>query len=97
MCYEEGELLGSNWSDGKFSMDHNLYYNTTGNPVTFAGASLEEWRKGGHDGNSIVADPLFVDAAKRNFTLRPESPAFKLGFRNIDLSTVGPVDDVGPR
>ena len=52
--------------------------------------SLDEWRALGYDGDSIVADPLFADAAGRDFTLAEDSPAFKLGFRPIDLSDVGP-------
>ena len=35
-------------------------------------------------------DPLFVNAKKYDFHLRPDSPALKLGFKDIDLSTVGP-------
>jgi hypothetical protein len=52
--------------------------------------TFDQWRKKGLDANSIVADPGFVDAAKGDFTLRADSPAFKLGFRKIDLSQVGP-------
>jgi hypothetical protein len=33
---------------------------------------------------------LFADPAKGDFTLRPESPALKLGFQPIDVSKVGP-------
>ena len=52
--------------------------------------SLEDVQAYGLDTESILADPLFVDAADRNFTLKPESPAFQLGFNAIDLSDVGP-------
>ena len=37
----------------------------------------------------ITIDPLFVDAAKSDFRLQPGSPATKLGFKPIHLSTVG--------
>ena len=42
------------------------------------------------DAESVVADPLFVDPENGDFTLKPESPALKLGFRPIDVSIVGP-------
>ena len=35
------------------------------------------------DMHSIIADPQFVDASSGNFTLRPTSPALKLGFQQI--------------
>ena len=54
------------------------------------GKSWEEWRKSGQDRDSVMADPLFVDPGNFNFKLRPNSPALKLGFRQIDMSTVGP-------
>jgi hypothetical protein len=38
----------------------------------------------------VIADPLFVDPLNYDFRLRPESPAFKLGFQPIDTSAVGP-------
>ena len=43
-----------------------------------------------YDVNSIVADPLFVDAANGDYRLKPDSPAFKLGFQPIDVSRIGP-------
>ncbi len=72
--------------------DHNLYFLATGHEPEVRGiGSLAEWKKLGFDQHSLVADPLFVDAKNGDFRLRPESPAFRLGFRTI------PVDDIGPR
>ena len=39
--------------------------------------------------NLLDADPQFVDAARGNFELKPESPAWKLGFRRIPFEKIG--------
>ncbi len=39
---------------------------------------------------SVVADPGFADPANGDFTLKPDSPAYELGFEPIDMSDVGP-------
>jgi hypothetical protein len=44
----------------------------------------------GKDVRSVYADPLFRDAARRDFRLNPESPAFKTGFVDFDQSDIGP-------
>ncbi|MBI3921595.1 MAG: right-handed parallel beta-helix repeat-containing protein [Armatimonadetes bacterium] len=49
----------------------------------------EGWLKFGQDEGSLIADPQFVNAAKRDYRLKPSSPAIKLGFKPIDLSKVG--------
>jgi len=83
-------LLGGNWNGDakKFALNRNVYWDETGG-VTFAGASFDDWRKKGIDGDSVVADPQFVDPANGDFTLRPGSPALKLGFIPLDLRAVG--------
>ena len=52
--------------------------------------TFREWQERGFDVHSQIADPLFIDPYNGNFTLKPESPAFKLGFKRIDMSAVGP-------
>jgi Right handed beta helix region len=48
--------------------------------------TLEEWQKLGYDTSSVVVDPMFVDLKNGDYTLKPDSPALKLGFKNIDMS-----------
>ena len=79
-------LLWGNW-DGdqtRAALDRNLYWRTDGEPVAFGPQSLSEWQRRGRDLGSIVADPLFVDAAKDDFRFKPNSPAIKLGFKPMD-------------
>jgi hypothetical protein len=49
----------------------------------------DDWRKNS-DMFSVVADPKFADPANGDFTLAEDSPALALGFRPIDLTSVGP-------
>ncbi|OPZ55460.1 MAG: hypothetical protein BWY88_01406 [Synergistetes bacterium ADurb.Bin520] len=51
---------------------------------------LSELVKKGLDGHSIVGDPLFVDAKRDDYRLKPESPAWELGFRRLPLERIGP-------
>ncbi len=59
------------------------------NAGAFKGVDWEAWRRQGHDARGLVADPLFVDPAKRDWRLAPESPARKLGFREFDWTKAG--------
>ncbi|MCK4625745.1 MAG: hypothetical protein KAV00_10575, partial [Phycisphaerae bacterium] len=72
-----------------FEMDYNLYFNASGAAVGFAGMTLEQWRKMGKDIHSIIADPMFVDADRYDFRLRPGSPAEKIGFKPFDIGKAG--------
>ncbi|MBM4030454.1 MAG: hypothetical protein FJ291_01555 [Planctomycetes bacterium] len=88
--WTEGPLLHGSWRNGKFIFDHNLYWQAERKPFDFAGKSFADWQKAGYDAHSLIADPLFTAPDKGDFTLKPASPALKLGFKPIDLSTVGP-------
>lgn len=65
------------------------------NPLLAKGVRFSDWpRMYGrdedvYDVNSIVADPLFVDAANGDYRLSPESPALKLGFQPIPFERIG--------
>ena len=72
------------------TFDHNLWWNVN-QPGFSAGKvadSLESWQQyqGKH---SVVADPMFVDPEKRNYQVKPESPALNLGFKNFPMDQFG--------
>jgi len=78
-----------------YSFRSNLLW-ANGQPLNIAGVSgvprktaWDAWLKLGQDEGSVVANPQFVDPANRDYRLKPTSPALKLGFKPIDLSTVG--------
>ena len=87
-------LLAANGATNKSvaECDHNVYFLATGKEPQVRGiGSLSDWKKLGFDQHSLVADPLFVDVRNGDYRLRPESPAFRLGFQPI------PTDKIGPR
>jgi hypothetical protein len=47
----------------------------------------EAWLVG--DNNLAGVDPLFVNAAKDDYRLKPGSPAFKTGFKPLPLDKMG--------
>jgi hypothetical protein len=54
---------------------------------------MSEWRSWqslGFDTHSLVANPLFVNAAKDDYRLQRNSPALKLGFKPIPVDKIGP-------
>lgn len=93
VMWESGVLLDQSWKDNNFHFDNNLYFyagSGGSSAIQFDGLSFQEWQKRGQDIHSVLADPLFVDFANGDFSLRPESPALTIGFKAIDLSEVGP-------
>ncbi len=92
VVFDSGDLLGSNWSNDKFTMDRNIYWDERADQreKMFAGKGLAEWRRRGHDANSAVADPEFDQLKSGSFRLKSTSPALALGFQAINLTEVGP-------
>lgn len=76
----------------KTKLDNNLYYcggvTESGTP-----AFLETIRAQGVGKNDSYADPLFENLKPWNFKLKPDSPALKMGIKQIDLTGVGLTKD----
>lgn len=87
--WKEGKLLDGAWSDGQFRFDYNLYWQASEQPIRFGKESMAEWQNRGQDAHSLVADPLFADPKHDDFSLKPASPAAKIGFQPIDMSQMG--------
>ena len=84
-----------NWGKQRIQeSDYNLIWKAKGNVFCIGTPGLgmskwEDWQELGYDAHSIVADPLLMDVDKRDFRLRPNSPALELGFEPIDVSQIG--------
>jgi len=68
------------WRNGNYKIDRNLYWDLLDPDPKFYGMTFEKWRAEGRDIHSIVADPLFYDAERYDFRLKPGSPARRIGF-----------------
>jgi len=87
-----------------FISDLNLFWDLSGSEVVHGNGvhgksgrenltrafTIDDWKKLGMDIHSIVADPQFRDVLKFDFRLGKKSPAIALGFKDIDMSDVGP-------
>ncbi len=92
IVYADGApiVTDQEWSRRNAQFSSNLYFDASGRLLDFAGGSFDDWQAAGMDARSVVADPLFVDPKAGDFRLRPGSPAMALGFKDFDLSSVGP-------
>jgi len=91
--WDTGPLLSGRWKQIKVIMRDNCYWNTSGSEVKPAGMTFAEWQQRGQDTDSIIADPMFVDAENFDFRLKPNSPALKTGFKPFDYSKAGVYGD----
>ncbi|MDI4645095.1 right-handed parallel beta-helix repeat-containing protein [Cohnella hashimotonis] len=63
------------------------------NPAWGFDYDWETWlsvSEGRFEANSVVADPLFASGEEGGYRLRPDSPAYGLGWEDIDWSLIGP-------
>jgi parallel beta-helix repeat protein len=78
------------------TLDDNLYH-VEGSPGAAERQLRLFQRLHGHDRQSLAADPCFRDPARGDFTLRPGSPARKLGIQSIErYGLQAPAGPVGP-
>ena len=102
ICYKDelAHLYAVNKLDyATTESDHNLIWHF-GKALTIsslkqhpASRQWEEWQKLGFERHSVIADPLFVDAENDDYRLKPDSPAFELGFKPIPVERIGPYED----
>jgi parallel beta helix pectate lyase-like protein len=95
----------------RFALDYNLYWHAKGDRMDFITTDpttyeithhdFADWQRKGEDQHSIIADPLFVNPRfpADDFSMKPGSPASKIGFVPFDPKQAGrsnPVIKVPP-
>lgn len=97
LVFEVPSRGGAGWHEQMKRFSPRVAWNLGGQVLEIESMSLQEalprsqwesWRANGVDTNSLVADPLWEDIGK--FTLRPDSPAWKIGFQRIPIESIGP-------
>jgi len=53
----------------------------------------EAWLAKGLEKNTLIEKPLFVNPDKDDYHLKSESPAFRLGFKQIPIERIGPYEE----
>ncbi|MBI4979185.1 MAG: right-handed parallel beta-helix repeat-containing protein [Spirochaetes bacterium] len=73
----------------KMRFASNCYWDEQKAGIRFMADTFDSWKAKGNDTDSVLADPLFVNAAKRDFRLKPGSPAGKTGYIPTDTVQAG--------
>lgn len=89
IVFDEGAVLNGAWNKIDIQMDHNLYWNTSGDTYDFNGNSFKKWQQSGHDLKSIIEDPNFKDAPSFDFRFKSKKTIQKIGFIPFDYSEAG--------
>jgi hypothetical protein len=95
ICYHEGdepmrfnlERVSSDPGTPKQMVDFNIIHWAARDAAAMQ--LLGDLQVHGFDAHSRTADPGFVDAQARDFRLRPDAPAKKLGIRSIPQERIG--------
>ena len=92
--------------EGRLDLDSNVWENNLvwlrGKPAIVRVSNKEderflsfaEWLELGYETGSVEADPRFDADGPNPFALRPDSPAFALGFEPLPFEKMGPTRDI---
>ena len=86
----ESKLMGGGgWNDEPvdIDIDYNLYWHCKNGAegFLFRYKNITQWNSYGRDLHSIIADPMFTDYTKRDFTFKDKTNVNKIGFKEFDL------------
>jgi hypothetical protein len=94
----DGAALSSGVLSRVAVFDSNCYWGYGKSPRVYAwggsdrsgtSCTWDQWKQGGCDAHSKVADPLFVDPSKEDYRVKDGSPALALGFKNFPMDSFG--------
>ncbi len=87
--YRQGSIKGklTELKLEECNIDKNLYFDV--NLADHGKSAVSYYRTRGADANSIIADPLFRDINNGDFRLNENSPAYQIGFKDIDMRRIG--------
>lgn len=74
------------WGYGK---SPKVYTWGNGSDRSGTACTWDQWKQGGCDAHSKLADPLFVDPSKEDYRVKDGSPALTLGFKNFPMDSFG--------
>lgn len=73
--------------------DYNIYYSPkTEVRYTSAANKYSDWENicdGKYEQNSLITDPMFMDAEKSDYRYKYNSPAYALGIKDINIKEAG--------
>ena len=73
-------------------VEHNLYY-AAGVEESSTPKFFQDLQALGVARTDVYADPLFANLKQGDFRLKPDSPALKMGIKQIDLKGIGLTKD----
>jgi len=90
VLWDKGLLWGGgSQGRGNFECDRNLYWRTDGGEIDCFGKKFADWQASGHDGQSVVANPGFVNPSADNFHFKDPAAATKIGFKAFNSGAAG--------